>query len=130
VPPNELRNARTHNALRVGPYFVLIPALVLILPAWGAQKSKDEETLQNAAAVLQEILSGNDVPSGLLAKANCVVILPNVKTFGFGIGGSGGRGAMSCGQGKKFAGKWSALAVYTIGGASFGAAHPPISFSW
>jgi lipid-binding SYLF domain-containing protein len=106
--------------MRLGPSFVLIFVIVLILPAWGAQKSKDEETLQNAAAVLQEMLSGNDVPSDLLTKANCVVILPNVKKVGFGIGGSGGRGPMSCRQGKTFDGKWSAPAMYTIGGASFG----------
>ena len=128
--PRSIRGATDTRIRNITVSFCLVSLILIILPAWAGDKEKDEETLQNAAAVLQEILSGNDVPSGLLAKANCVVILPNVKTFGFGIGGSGGRGAMSCGQGKKFAGKWSAPAVYTIGGASFGAAHPPISFSW
>jgi hypothetical protein len=50
VPPNELRIARTHSAVRVRPCFVLITVIVLILPAWGAQKSKDEEMPTSASA--------------------------------------------------------------------------------
>ena len=92
----------------------------LIVPAWGADKPKDEETLRNAAKVLDEMLSSNSVPSDVLASADCVIILPNVKKFGFGIGGSGGRGPMSCRGGKNFDGKWSAPAMYSIGGASVG----------
>jgi lipid-binding SYLF domain-containing protein len=49
-----------------------------------------------------------------------VMALPNVKKFGFGIGGSGGRGPMTCRGGKDFSGKWSAPAMYSMGGASVG----------
>jgi lipid-binding SYLF domain-containing protein len=94
--------------------------ILLILPVWGSDTSKDEETISNAATVLQGMLSDDKVPADLLAKANCVIILPSVKKFGFGIGGSGGRGPMSCRQGKGFTGMWSPPAMYTIGGASFG----------
>jgi len=80
----------------------------------------DEETLQNAAKVLQEMLQSHSVPSGVLAKADCVIVLPDVKKIGFGIGGSGGRGPMLCRSRSKFEGTWSAPAMYTIGGASFG----------
>jgi lipid-binding SYLF domain-containing protein len=38
----------------------------------------------------------------------------------FGIGGTGGRGAMSCRTGKSFSGPWSAPAIYSIGKASVG----------
>jgi SH3 domain-containing YSC84-like protein 1 len=94
--------------------------LLLTLPAWGADKNKDEETIRNAATVLQAMLGGNDVPASVVAKADCIIILPSVKKFAVGIGGSGGRGPMSCREGKNFSGKWSPPAMYTIGGASAG----------
>jgi lipid-binding SYLF domain-containing protein len=92
--------------------------LAVTLPAWCADKSKDEETLNNAAAVLQAMLSSDSVPQSVLAKAQCIIILPNVKKVGFGIGGNGGRGPMNCRS--KTNGEWSAPAMFTIGGASFG----------
>jgi lipid-binding SYLF domain-containing protein len=98
-------------------------SLVLIavtIPAWAASKSNDEETLRNAATVLQAMLSSKSVPDSVLQKADCIIILPNVKKFAVGIGGTGGRGPMSCREGDGFTGKWSPPAMYTIGGASAG----------
>jgi lipid-binding SYLF domain-containing protein len=99
----------------------VIAMLVLsIQSAWGGDKEKDEETLKNAGTVLQAMLNDDNVPSSLLAKADCVMVLPDVKKFGVGIGGSGGRGPMSCRTGKDFTGKWSAPAMYSVGGVSVG----------
>jgi len=89
--------------------------------SWGASKEKDEETLKNAATVFQQVVSGDNVPADVLAQSRCILVLPNVKKFGFGVGGSGGRGALSCRTGENFTGKWSAPAMYSIGGASVGA---------
>ena len=47
------------------------------------------------------------------------MILPSVKKFAVGIGGTGGRGPMSCRE-SGFTGKWSPPAMYEIGGASAG----------
>jgi lipid-binding SYLF domain-containing protein len=95
--------------------------LVLVtLPAWGASKTDDEETLRNATTVLQAMVSSKEVPLSVLAKADCIIILPSVKKFAVGIGGTGGRGPMTCREGKGFSGKWSAPAMYSIGGASAG----------
>jgi len=94
--------------------------VLLTLPAWGADKEDDEETLRNAAAVLQAMLNDKSISSSLIAKADCIVVLPSVKKAAFLVGGSGGRGPMSCRGGKNFSGKWSAPAMYTIGGASYG----------
>ena len=94
--------------------------ILLILPAWGGDKEKDEETLKNASAVLQEMLNGKDIPSDVIAKADCVIVLPNVKKFGVGVGGSGGRGPITCRTGKDFSGKWSAPAMLTVSGVSAG----------
>jgi len=81
--------------------------------------SKDEETLNKANAVLQEMLGKADFAPNL-GKAKCILVLPEVKKFGIGIGGSGGRGPMSCRQGRNFEGTWSAPALYSVGGVSAG----------
>jgi lipid-binding SYLF domain-containing protein len=94
--------------------------LLLILPAFAADKKKDEDTLRKANLVLQGLLDSKDIPPAVLAKADCVLILPGVKKFGFGVGGSGGRGPLLCRGGKDFSGKWSTPAMYSIGGASVG----------
>ena len=90
----------------------------LALPVRAGSKGKDEETLKNATNVLQKMLTDQNIPSDVIAKADCVVVLPNVKKVGFGIGGSGGRGPMVCRINST--GKWSAPAMYTIGGLSAG----------
>ena len=101
----------------------LLASLLLIfslLPVWADDSSKDEQTLGNAASVLQQMLDANSVPVDLLAKADCVIVLPSVKKGAFIVGGTGGRGPMTCRGGKNFSGRWSAPAMYSIGGASFG----------
>ena len=94
--------------------------LIFIPPVWAADKAGDEQTFGSAATVLQAMLESKDVPASVIAKADCIIILPSVKKFAVGIGGTGGRGPMSCREGKNFSGKWSAPAMYTIGGASAG----------
>jgi lipid-binding SYLF domain-containing protein len=104
------------------PALLVVMALMLlsILPAWGADKAKDEETISNGTSVLTAMLSKEDVPADTLAKAYCVVVLPNVKKGGFIVGGTGGRGPMSCRTGADFSGKWSPPAMYSVGGVSVG----------
>jgi len=101
----------------------LLTALLLVanLPAWGGDKSKDEEAIQNAATVLQAMLHKGIVPASLLSTANCILILPHVKHFAVGVGGSGGHGPLTCRKGKNFSGNgWSAPAMYNVGGANAG----------
>ncbi len=102
-------------------WFLASLLFVLSLPAWSADQSKDEQTIQNSAAVLQAMLDSKAVPANLLVTANCMLVLPSVKKFAVGVGGTGGRGPMICRKGKNFSGEeWSAPAMYTIGGASAG----------
>ena len=101
-------------------YLSSIVMLLLILPAFAADKEKDEETLRRANLVLQDMLNSKDISREVLSKADCVLILPDVKKFGFGVGGSGGRGPLLCRRGEKFNGKWSTPAMYSVGGASVG----------
>ena len=94
--------------------------LGLAVPCLSGDKEKDEETFQKATALLDSMLTDKAVPADVIAKADCVIVLPNVKKGGFVVGGSGGRGAMSCRTGKDFSGKWSAPAMYHVGGVSVG----------
>ena len=98
----------------------ILVIVALTLPCVAGDKEKDEETFQKATAVLDSMLTEKTVPADVLAKASCVIVLPNVKKGGFVVGGSGGRGAMSCRTGKDFSGKWSAPAMYHVGGVSVG----------
>jgi SH3 domain-containing YSC84-like protein 1 len=106
---------------KVVPCLLAILFLILTtLPLCGATKADDEQTIRNATAVLQAMLSSKEVPSSVVAKADCILILPSVKKFAVGVGGSGGRGPMSCRSGNNFTGKWSPPAMYTVAGASAG----------
>jgi lipid-binding SYLF domain-containing protein len=105
---------------RVLPY--LLASLIVVflaLPSWGAAAG-EEETIRNATTILQAMVATNDIPPSVLAKADCLIILPSVKKFAVGIGGTGGRGPMICREGTNFSGKWSPPAMYSIGGASAG----------
>jgi len=92
---------------------------VLALPTY-AQK-KEEERVENAGKVMEEILKAPDsIPQSVLDKADCVAVLPSVKKFALGLGGSYGRGVMTCRGGKDFKGKWGAPTMMALEGASFG----------
>src|SRR5215831_19646936 len=101
-------------------FTAIMVALLLVLPAFAADREKDEETLRRANLVLQDMLNSNDLSPEVLSKADCVLILPDVKKFGFGVGGMGGRGPLLCRRGQNFQGTWSAPAMFSVGGASVG----------
>jgi lipid-binding SYLF domain-containing protein len=102
-----------------------ILGLVLVgLPmtaASAANREKDEDRLRNCGTVLQEILDvPDDIPQDLLDKADCVIVFPSVLKAAFIVGGSYGRGAMSCREGYDFKGPWSAPTMMALEGGSFG----------
>jgi len=83
---------------------------------------KETERLQNCAQVLGEVMGAPDdaIPSELLARAECVAVVPGVKKAAFGVGGRFGRGAVSCRRGEKGGGPWGPPSMLTVGGGSFG----------
>src|SRR5262249_50925231 len=93
--------------------------MLAALPAWSGSEAKDEDTINNATKVLHEMLNSNSIPPDLLSKAQCVMVLPDVKKAGFVVGGTGGRGPMTCRQGAAGGGgeaAWSAPMMYHVGG--------------
>jgi len=94
---------------------------VLSAPALATGREKDEDRLNNSGIVLTEILDvPDDIPQDLLDKADCVVVVPSVLKAAFIVGGSYGRGAMSCRQGQDFRGRWGAPTMTALEGGSFG----------
>jgi len=86
----------------------------------GAQ-GKEEDRLRACATVVTEILNiPDDVPAPMLDKAECVIVFPDVKKFAVGVGGSYGRGAMTCRTGEDFSGPWSAPTLMAIEAGSIG----------
>ena len=82
---------------------------------------KEQERVENAGNVMQEILNAPDsIPQSVLDKAYCVAVLPSVKKFAIGVGGSYGRGVMTCRWGKDFKGKWGAPTMMALEGGSVG----------
>jgi lipid-binding SYLF domain-containing protein len=78
------------------------------------------DRLNEAAAVFSEIMGSPDrgIPEDLLQNAHCIVIVPDLKTAAFGVGGKYGKGYLSC-RNKNGAG-WSAPATVRIEGGSVG----------
>jgi lipid-binding SYLF domain-containing protein len=92
---------------------------LLALPA--VAQDKEEDRVENAGTVMKEILNAPDsIPQSVLDKADCVVILPSVLKFAIGIGGSYGRGVMTCRGGSTFHGPWGAPTMMALEGGSAG----------
>jgi lipid-binding SYLF domain-containing protein len=99
----------------------MVALLVLAAASRGDDKEKDEDRLQNCGTVLKEILDvPDDIPQDLLDKADCVVVFPSVLKAAFIVGGSYGRGAMSCRKGENYNGPWGPPSMMALEGGSFG----------
>jgi SH3 domain-containing YSC84-like protein 1 len=93
--------------------------MALALPA--AAQNKEQDRVENAGTVMAEILNIPDgIPKSVLDKADCVVVLPSVLKFAIGIGGSYGRGVMTCRTGTTFNGSWGAPTMMALEGGSLG----------
>lgn len=83
-----------------------------------ADKTKLNERLTNARAVLQEIMATPDkgVPQQILSGAQCVVVIPGFKKGAFLVGAQYGQGVATCRTPKG----WSAPVFVQLTGGSFG----------
>jgi SH3 domain-containing YSC84-like protein 1 len=103
------------------PMMSSVLALAIALPLAAVDNKKETERLENCGLVLKEILDiPDDIPQDLLDKAECVIVYPSVLKAAFVIGGSYGRGAMTCRTGEHFTGPWSAPTMMALEGGSIG----------
>jgi lipid-binding SYLF domain-containing protein len=100
---------------------ILIAILTLGLGVTAAAQGKQEDRLRESATVMKEVLGvPDDIPQSLLDRAECVIVFPGVKKVALGVGGSYGRGAMTCRTGDDFTGPWSAPTLMALEGGSIG----------
>jgi SH3 domain-containing YSC84-like protein 1 len=83
--------------------------------------SEEAERVQKAQEVLQALTGAPDegVPSGILERAQAVVVIPSFVKGGFMFGGEHGKGIMSVREASGRA--WSAPAFVSLTGGTFGA---------
>ena len=110
-----VRRCVTLLGVLAGVFALLVPT-----PLMGDART-EHDRLQNASKVMKEVLNiPDDIPSDLLSKARCVVVMPSVLKAAFIFGGTYGRGAMVCRTGKNYTGPWGAPAMYALEGGNFG----------
>ncbi len=100
---------------------LLVTWALVALPLSAREDKKETDRLDNCGTVLKEILNiPDDIPPDLLDKAECVIIFPSVLKAAFIVGGSYGRGAMTCRSGEHFTGPWGAPTMMALEGGSVG----------
>src|SRR6204780_2777263 len=100
---------------------LLAAILLTIISSPAFAQKKESDRVANAGRVMKEIMDiPDDIPQSVIDKADCVVVLPSVLKFAIGIGGSYGRGVMTCRSGENFQGHWGAPTMMALEGGSFG----------
>jgi lipid-binding SYLF domain-containing protein len=99
----------------------LLVTALMAMPMF-ADKDMDEHSkrIHESALVLHEIMDAGDksIPRDLLAKAQCVGIVPNLKRVGFIVGAKYGKGVITCRT--PDATGWTAPSTIRIEGGSIG----------
>src|ERR1700736_2298780 len=98
---------------------LLIIAALAITPLL-AKDNEPSKRLNDAATVLSEVMGAPDkgILQELLEHAHCIVIVPDLKTGAFIVGGKYGKGYLSCRS--KVGPGWSAPGTVRIEGGSVG----------
>jgi SH3 domain-containing YSC84-like protein 1 len=111
----KMRPVKSLTAVQVGDVIAYVRSL-----ATQAQDNEPAERLDEAAAVFSEIMATPDksIPQELVENAHCIVIVPELKTAAFVVGGKYGKGYLSC-RNKSGTG-WSAPGTVRIEGGSVG----------
>ena len=110
------KNMKWICSLAVAGLFFLMPVLVK-----AADSDAENARVTSAGEVLKALSDASSgIPTNLLNKAYCVIVLPSVKKGGFIVGAQYGRGVMTCRSGADFTGNWSAPIMMQSSGGSFG----------
>ncbi len=100
-----------------------VATMLVATLAWAAEdyRQKELDRIRSATEVLNSIVQSNaadkGVPEDILAKAQCVAVVPSLKKGGFIVGAQYGKGLATCRTAKG----WSAPAPINIKGGSWGA---------
>ena len=102
---------------------LILVAAVALTPLMAPLMAKDNEPAQrmdSAATVFSQVMDTPDkgIPQEMLEHAHCIVIVPDLKTAAFIVGGKYGKGVLSCRN--KVGPGWSAPGTVRIEGGSVG----------
>jgi lipid-binding SYLF domain-containing protein len=97
---------------------VIAASLVLSSGLWA--KDTVQDRLTEATSVFNDVMDSPDkgIPQDLLAKADCVIVVPNLKKAAFVVGGEYGKGFATC-RDTNHRG-WTGPAAIEINGGSVG----------
>lgn len=97
----------------------LLTSSLLVLPVV-AQDNDATKRLTEAGKAFTEIMAVPDkgIPGPLIEKSECIAVIPGMKKGGFIVGGSFGRGAVSCRSADRKS--WGTPAMVEMGGGSVG----------
>jgi lipid-binding SYLF domain-containing protein len=99
----------------------LMALVLLAFPLLAAKDKRETDRLENCGVVIKEVMDISDnIPEDLIDKADCIIVFPSVLKAAFIVGGSYGRGSMTCRSGEHFTGPWSAPTMMALEGGSFG----------
>ena len=102
---------------KVSVFLCALGMMAGLVPAQ-AQDQKLTERLNNAKAVIEEIMATPDkgIPQSILSSAHCVVVIPSFKKGAFVVGAQYGQGVATCRTPRG----WSAPVFVQLAGGSFG----------
>src|SRR5215471_6145573 len=121
-----LRKTRETNFPDPGGFMKKVLTSLLFLFAFSsalalADNEKEADRVKEAGEVMKDIINIPDnIPHDLIDRAECVIVLPSVKKLAIGIGGSYGRGVMTCRTGQHFMGPWGAPSMFALEGGNIG----------
>jgi SH3 domain-containing YSC84-like protein 1 len=107
-------------------------AVVALLGTFAFGQSQDQKEgqgggderarIKESGDVMKQILDMPDkgIPNSVLNGSKCVIVLPSVKKVAVGVGGTYGRGVMTCHTGADYKGPWSAPIMMASGGGNIG----------
>jgi lipid-binding SYLF domain-containing protein len=99
----------------------LMALLLMTLPLLASGDKKEADRLENCGMIIKEVMDIPDnIPEDLIDKADCIIVFPSVLKAAFVVGGSYGRGSMTCRSGEHFTGPWSAPTMMALEGGSIG----------
>jgi lipid-binding SYLF domain-containing protein len=113
-----VKETRTMRVAWTIAALALVSAPASAFAGQGALKSSETDRLQEATEVLGTLGTGpdKDIPADLWGKAECVLVIPDVKKAAFMVGGEYGKGVATCRTGSG----WSAPAFYELEKGSWG----------
>jgi lipid-binding SYLF domain-containing protein len=106
----------TEKGKQMKPLLIALLALAPLV----AKNHDSAKRLDEAATVFSEVMAAPDkgIPQEMLEHAHCIVIVPDLKTAAFVVGGKYGKGYISCRN--KVGPGWSAPGTVRIEGGSVG----------